>query len=675
MTALPDNQSSTEDGRVPPLVFEQRRNQLLDVAATLALIDGDGTQRVLSVIEDVAAAHLREIEAHSASRRMLISGEIAAISEEIVRRNDIKTALEQDYATRANLRRSQAETRAALAAAEAQLLSKRYEAEDKRMQQELDELRKERLESLAMLEESASAREEGEPIPPTPTVQEERLRALEQRREEMRTSDAPLFAREEALRARWITRTVAGFLLWLGYASAIATGTAFAIIMSPEDLNFGVLIDGWRALVSSLVPSGPLWLRVMASIGYLAGLLALIAAVVALFDWFLDRRKAWDEEKERPGAQLVPQGITRESYMQFLAAIPYALAAGMVLTILVAPQQPAGGAAAGTSLLSSILPTVGYTFVGVAIAFLATAIFVMYVIRIVEPRSDEDPGKRRVIRRSWEFVVPPLLLITAIALTPRMLQIELSVWLPWVAFMLMSSLALACGLVYHGIFKDAQKARERLFKLEGKIDRFRRRGDQMDGDAAAEVDRSFVKELRSLLDLRRRTRLGRRGLAAPAPPSIVVQTERGLKALLRRLSGNEPTAPAPAFPVVPAPVMQGLILEYRPIDFEVAAELVGDIEKEKATCAAIDAEITDLDRAIERNEALISYESMIALVRRREGLCALRDATPHEHEEQKVRTEILKNLLILDVVTTAKSARVTKPWFDEVSAEMTGSAS
>ncbi|HEX8152130.1 MAG TPA: hypothetical protein VF698_03345 [Thermoanaerobaculia bacterium] len=340
--------------------------------------------------------------------------------------------------------------------------------------------------------------------------------------------------------------------------------------------------------------------------------------------------------------------------MQYIAALPFVFCGGVLLTLVViAPAALAPGA----SGLLSLLPTVGYTFVGTAIAFLSTAVFAMYVIRIVEPRLADGPA-RGGFRASWEFAVPPLLLLLALALTPSLVNVAIHAWLPWIAFMLASSLCLACGLVYYGIFKDAKKGRNRIDRLQRRIDKLR--GVFSDADEGDGEDGGFVAQLRHLHDVRRELRLARIGVA----PSAQTVTRAGvfrdvLQWFRRKRRSNTNDAGAPSS--MSANILNG---GYRPVDFENSAELVSSIERERARLAAIEAELVDIDRAIETSEKLVEYEALMGLVRRRELACSRRDASPHVDSLRKANVSAIEQLLLIRVRTAAGSATAAKPFFN-----------
>jgi hypothetical protein len=191
------------DVALPPL--EVGRREVLDIATTLMLVRGNGTESVRTAVNALAMSYEGQVEANGRARRARLAATVASTSDEIVRRGDLVKTMEADYASRARLRIARGDLEADLGARQAELLARRQKAEDERLDQEILRLRND---ETTVVPESPLA----QPPPATsadPSPVDERLEALETRRNEIKAAEQPIFDREEALRARGITRTVA----------------------------------------------------------------------------------------------------------------------------------------------------------------------------------------------------------------------------------------------------------------------------------------------------------------------------------------------------------------------------------------------------------------------------------------------------------------------------------
>ena len=269
-------------------------------------------------------------------------------------------------------------------------------------------------------------------------------------------------SRASHLNDRMVTKTVAGFLAWLGYASVPATGAVLAMLLdgSKFSLNWILVVAGTFA---NEIP-GSSFYRFFILVVFFGLCVALLLLSIVLVDKLLvSRFDSWPDQGVNNGVtiSLGTGGITRRSYVRLLASLPYVLGACMLLAFV---------ASAGRSTLSDdlkgLLPTITNAFIGSAITLLATAVLMMYAIRIIEPR---EAGVEKTVRRAWEFAVAPLAMLVAIAVAVSLPTPDRVRWGGWTLFMLVSSLSLAYGLVYHGIYKDADKAYGRLQGIEKEI--------------------------------------------------------------------------------------------------------------------------------------------------------------------------------------------------------------
>jgi hypothetical protein len=625
-----------ESVRDAETLYGLHEQELVDAAAMLRLTTGDAV-RVRDAVNVVAEAHEDELTQNLATRQALLEGELAFAEEDLACRTALVPQLEANYETRANLRNAREAVAASIVELEVSILEKRQRAEEERLDRELERLRQQELD----------AREHTGPATEQPlesaaeTARRKQIENLQRRKDEIIASEAGTMEREERLRARSITRTVAGFLLWLGYASVVATGSVLAIVISDASaFDLTPFTEAMHGLVASVFPSMPPWVRLFVALALVLMLLWLVVRVFIAFDKLLRDQWQWHEKTTGDAsAQMSPQALTPKTYSAFVAVFPFLFAIAAVMTILaLVPGNPGRGR--NGTILTSIIPGVGYSFVGIAIAFLATAVFAMYFVYIIQPR-----GERRgsVLREGWEFAVPPLLLLTALALAPLYQDVSAARWLPWASFMLLSSLVLACGLVFHGIFKDAKRARERLRKVDRRLQRLTgvpAEDLEDDGSDATVVDRPIATRRSALERLAMRIRLAR--------DYIDGRTRNGEEVRPDRL---------PQLALVPT---------YRTLDVLVAPEVVRQLEGRRAAAARIDNDLVDLDAAIKELETAVSFAAMSHLRRRVQMLKAIKVALVPQQEERRQHARIAKELLLLKIGSSDAAAGAVDPLFSAI---------
>lgn len=646
--------SEPEYSRQPSLDGEQAT--LLDIAGMLSLTRTDSEGVVTDAIARMLDAHSAEIDANGAWRRARMAGEIQALDYEIVQRTQLRDELPALRTRREELRTQCNALRTTVASLEGQLILRRQTAEDEQLAAQLAALREEEAEAQ---KRAANVADEQLPAEEASARREESVRLLEQKYRQVLEAETPAIERAQRLADRAITQTVAGFLLWLGYGSVAATGAVLALMMNGGDgWQFGIIVDGWRSIVESFSITA-VWGRLLLGVGLAALLLLLLGLVIVAADRLLKKRPDWTSEKQRSGdpqVNLSPQSITSRTYTQFIALLPFLFAAGMICTILALTPIPRTGD--DTNVLTSVLPTLGYAFVGIVIAFLATAVFVMYVIRIIEPRQEPAEG-RGVLRAAWEFVVPPLILIIAVAATPAILpSISAKAWSLWAGFMLLASLALACGVVYHGVFKDARKARDRVDEIEARLDIERGLLAAPPPVRDETIRRSYEEELRRLQNLQRDLRLRRLGVA------ITGRSEDGsvLARVWHSIRRQRTVRELSDLPVV----AEGIATGYRPIDYAVSGDLIAELEKARTERDSATTDLDAVEQSIRRREALTSFEVMTALARRCELLKGDREASTSEDAERKKRAAVMGEVLMLHARSVVSSGTSVKPFFDGV---------
>jgi hypothetical protein len=625
-------------------LFHLCEQELLDLAAICQLAGPQTASRAHATLEELAIAHDKELVANQTTRAALLDAEIAFGEEDLARRIALLPRLEGDYGFRRSLRAERAALSADLAKLEVELLSRSHQAEQQRLEHELADVRN--AQDAALVKHVAV--EANAPPIDADDPRQRQIADLQRRREDMMRAEENTFAREEDLRRRWITRTVAGFLLWLGYASVVATGSVLALIMSgSRTFELRPLVAGIRAVASSFFPTWPQWLRLLLLLGIVLALFRVLVAVFVWCDELLRDRWKWHEEKPRNNAtaQMAPQALTTRTYARFIALLPFAFAiVGIVGLATSAPEtnttEP--GRRAEAALLTSIFPSVGYSFIGIAIAFLATAVFMMYFIRIIHPRTQGTS----TFRDSWEFAVPPALLLLAIALMPLQDDVALVRWIPWAAFMLASALVLACGLVFHGVFKDARRANDRIARIDRRLHRLSGLPADEDDDettsAAAEPLARRRRSLENLLD-----RLPFRRLHRPEPVTV-----------LQPQTPTPVAEPSSTLPPTPSPTPAAT---YRAIDLLVGSDIIPKIEEKRAARARVDADLQTADATISSLESVVSFAAVDDVSRRLHFLRGLRNALASNQEERRQHARIVKELLALKVTATELAAKSIDP--------------
>jgi hypothetical protein len=667
--------SESDVSRQPALAEEQ--SLLQDQAAMLSLMRPESEETVVDAIRKMLTAHCAEIDANGRWRRARLTGTVNAFQQEIVLRNALLPEHVKLVQQRTALRDRCSTLDHEIARLKGDLVRRHHAAEDEQLDAQVAALRTE--EAEAQRRASSIATDDAENADDQAIGREERIRLLETKRSETVAAAAPAVKRADGLKARFVTQTVAGFLLWLGYGSVAATGAVLALMMNGGDSGqLGAVVEAWRSIIDSF-GLAQTWLRVIAGAALVAALLALIGGSIASAErLFLKKRKDWntDERRKRePHVNLSPQSITRRTYTQYIALLPFLFGAGILATILVVTPLPVSPATAAngvapqenTAVLTSVLPTLGYAFVGIVIAFLATAVFVMYVVRIVEPRQTGD-GTTSVLRAGWEFIVPPVVLLIAVAATPFLLNQATSgpriagrEWVPWAAFMLVSSLCLACGVVYHGVFKDAKTARATIDAIDTQLDRERGiAGDQGQRDDAIAND--YEEELRRLQAVRRDLRLARLGVSITGrkdDSSVLVRAWRWVR---RRKPASDGGSPHVG--------VSGDSETYQPIVYDVAGDVLADLARCRSERAFVMLDLEKVEEAIGRCEKFTAFEVMLALRQRIEIVKGDRDASIAEDAERKQRAAINGEVLTLGARSVFASGATVKPFFDGVRADL-----
>jgi hypothetical protein len=453
-------------------LWDRRLQRLLEDASMRGLSDMPFNDVENAVLHDIGQE--RDLYADRHSRVSALNREkAAALADEISR---IDTQLQQ-AAQRVTTRREAENDVAGIADQVGDLdliiKQKRRKAQSDRLQAKLDEIDRKATAANERLSAEQRRVEEAN-LKLWQKVADEYRDAAKDAQKRIDEVDAEInLARQrvDPLVRKGVTRTVAGFLLWSGYLSFAAIGSAFAILFhetGEQQSGLNNILGIARGLLSAFPEGWNLGVRlVLGTIVIVAGLAAYCGLIAAL-DWYLrrfdrrwradaKRRPKNDNRQQDPHTRFMvrPPGpsteIRRSSFVQLLASIPYILITAVVAFFAAAATGNKGGsgdAAAGSTI---------NTFIGTVLALLVTASLVMYILKVLDRRerfqdADGAAAKGRWTD-GWEFlVVPALLVVTTLCATFR--GWTFNIWGPVTLVMLFSCLAVAYGVIYSGVYKD-----------------------------------------------------------------------------------------------------------------------------------------------------------------------------------------------------------------------------
>ncbi len=297
-----------------------------------------------------------------------------------------------------------------------------------------------------------------------------------------------------------------------------------------------------------------------------------------------DPRWRWRRrEQNNPIGQ---PAVTRRSFVRLFALVPYALIGCLAVAFVAAGQ-------ANDDILRSFIASAADTAIGSTIAMLATAVMMMYIIKIIEPRESG-----LTFRRSWEVALAPGAVVFAVALAAVLANDKR--WGAWMLFMLLGSLALAYGLIYHGIYKDADKAQEELDAIDGQIraEQFGPERPKLSGAflrQSTEVAARYARGRQRLQNFEARLNLG--FIPVPVPKTSKLQVVRHWLTPTHwftsvRTNGHQPSVVQKSFEIV---------------DNEIASDVLEDLDRlmrQKARLEiakrAVDKQVEDMERATSR---------------------------------------------------------------------------
>ena len=581
-----------------PVLSGDSRDEFLHQTTLLVLCDGDaGIPR--GILAKIGADQAAAIASHGEGDRAVLASSMTLLDGRIRSRIELRGELARDREEQARLRTDIGELTDEAERITREIRIKRAAEIERRIADEAAKLDIDRQKAIDDLQavtlkeyERQKASWEG-----TAGDRQRRVEVLSSIQERGRLVVEATATRASKLNDRMITKTVAGFLAWLGYATVPATGAVLAMLLegSKFSLDWVLIVAG---TFGREIP-GPSFVRFFVLVAFFGVCLLLLLGSVLLVDKLVSRfDDNWPEQDLSNGVtiQLGGGGITRRSYVRLLASLPYVFA-GCMLVAFVA----SAGSVSAPKELQSLLPTITNAVIGSAIALLATAVLMMYAIRIIEPR---EAGVVNTVRRAWEFVVAPLAMIIAVAVAVSLPTADRLRWGGWTLFMLLSSLSLAYGLVYHGIYKDADKAYGRLQGIEKEI-RVLVSPPQPRALSAKLVNQQiniqheYARDALRLERLRRKYRLPtKQGSSAASSSSGINGTERHWWSSILSVAGKREDR---------------LEVSFDDLDSAIAPELVDQLRSVTRRRAELEVIREEARAAIRKKEELTSVEAIEGL--------------------------------------------------------------
>ncbi len=482
-------------------------DEVLNVASVLAICNAKPDLLIVALqsMGNDLRASIRDAGENS---RSVLRPHLNAIQETIKNRLTLRAELKKDGEERRDLVVRKTTLDEEIRYLYAEITLARYAEEDKRLREEEERLCQEHERAVGALADAIANDDQvrktrwAELAP----VRAARLERLHSRAERTREYVNDTARRATALGDSLITHRVARFLSWLGFASVAATGAIWTLFVRKDaEKELSSLLVLIRRFTQSLAPIA--FFQYFYAVLVLFGSVTLAVIVFMVTDRLLSRRfeEKWESdqsEDDRHLAKIAPTAINRRSYVQLLAATPIVFALGLGAALF-------GAASDASEDPPKFLFALTQAFVGSGVALVATATFMMYAIKFLEPRLRR--GNTDAPAPAWEFAVAPVALLIAVIVSLVAPAEDRWSWGGWTLFMMCSSLALGYGLVYRGIYNDASDARRNLQWLEREIESVQTPGERKTDNerAAAELVERYRKDRAELQSRRRQLLVGR----------------------------------------------------------------------------------------------------------------------------------------------------------------------
>ena len=331
---------------------------------------------------------------------------------------------------------------------------------------------------------------------------EEELRrragALQEEKERIQSHLADVEKRVKNLRNIGITRTIAGFLVWVGYSVFAGVGGMVGKLLQgrqndPKSADsLGNFIRGLSSFLGLPSEGQFQWMPLVIMIGLTMSVAVLVIGVTVLSDYLLNKfHKRW-KASGKTGKRGVDRGarwqdvisalgpgsfrfglpsreIRRGDYVQLIAAVPYLILAAVIVFIVSAVDArvvaaAAPGAPVPTPDALSTATTLTSASIGAIFVLLSTSACLLYATKIIEPRwnklvaeAPEGLSFWKYVGLNWEFAVIIVAMLVGLLVLAFAQFGEVSnyrVWGLMAFFMCLASMGLAYGLIYRGVFRD-----------------------------------------------------------------------------------------------------------------------------------------------------------------------------------------------------------------------------
>jgi hypothetical protein len=463
----------------------------------------------------------------------------------------------------------------------------RFEAERVILDEELARLNqqeREDLDRLAAERQTAyeSAKEHWEQ---TKVDRDREIAALNELRTQLAAELERRLERVRSLNDPLVSRTVATFLVWVGYAAAAATGLCIGELLArgttTPSATLAAAFGTWMNLARQYLHP---MLLMPAAAGAILAVLASIAGVAWVANWLVGKidRPQKSDTRERQHRTATPSFyITRDSYPQLIAALPFAYALGLFFAFIsLNPLLPGG--------LPSSSPVAVGQVVGNAFGFLAAGMFVLYLTRILEPRLRRRTGADQRWYHAWEIALLPLILIAALVIATTVNPNTGTHWGALAAFMASAMLTLAYGMVLRGMFRDIDYADMRLRRCMEDIDDLNeeitpKKPGKIETIQRAIIMREAQRARRELAALDRLQRVRRTYAPDPSQDAFWLSTWLAARLRIKRsaLPENLSGADQPFPTLADGRIASGTTARYRTAD-DAVRDLEHELQKRQA---------------------------------------------------------------------------------------------
>jgi len=330
--------------------------------------------------------------------------------------------------------------------------------------------------------------------------------------EQQKTEESlePVTQKIKHLRDIGITRTTAGFLLWVGYTTFAGVGSLIGTLLQQRQKNpseadlLGNFIRGFAEFFGLSQKASFSWSPFLKMVSFIVVALLVVVTITILCDLLLRKFSSrWKRSYFQNGGRtraggsarswkefigLLTSGsdrlslftgrIARSDYVQLLAVIPYIVLAAVLLFLFSAlgltipiPKTPA-----------SLAATITSASIGAVFTLLSTSACLLYATKVIEPRwnrsvsASATPRRWAYLQANWELAVLMIVMIAVVLVLTFLPLTDRNNYWTWgliVLFMTIGSIGLAYGLIYRGIFRDydylVRKRDDYLLKIEEQV--------------------------------------------------------------------------------------------------------------------------------------------------------------------------------------------------------------